>query len=475
MNPTNNSTPWPSAKGVTAVLDDVLCSAQPPCSRPSLTYLRRKPGRGLVAVYGKASDLRSMYTVTVEESATSGQQMAVSLDAPAGAGQDLDIDAVRIPTLGLTIQRFPHDERLPDLAAAMTSSPHTELWQALELVARRSLGGDAGGEVMLDAVDAVPLRYKPGDRCVIRYCLQLEDSSGARHQVTVIGKLYRDFEQAASASELQTRLWELQGAQPWIARPLGVVDPLPLVLTEDLGKDLGHPPTLVGTEVIRFGKSLPTQALDEAAAALAELHACSATSAGTRPRTGQDEAIKAAKRATTLIRYVPELADVTAPVAATLGAALKALPTEGLRPAHGSYKPSQLLFRSGKVFLVDFDQFCMADPALDVGYFLAYLRPPGMWYHRAGTRSWFEQAAARFLRAYDQRLAERGADATSRAAVLRRCHVYEAALLLKVAARRPNRLHSPRAAEVRALLTEVSDCLAAAAEPRDSGALSSGT
>ena len=117
----------------------------------------------------------------------------------------------------------------------------------------------------------------------------------------------------------------------------------------------------------------------------------------------------------------------------------------------------------------------MADPALDLGYFLAYLRPPGMWYHRAGTRSWFEQAAARFLHAYDQRLAERGVDATSRAAVLRRCHVYEAALLLKVAARRPNPLHSPRAAEVRALLTEVSDCLAAAAEPRDSGALSSGT
>jgi hypothetical protein len=86
MNPTNNNTPWPSAKGVTAVLDDLLGKAQPPRARPSLTYLRRKPGRGLVAVYGKASDPRSMYTVTVEESATSGQQSALSLDAPPGAG-----------------------------------------------------------------------------------------------------------------------------------------------------------------------------------------------------------------------------------------------------------------------------------------------------------------------------------------------------------------------------------------------------
>ena len=99
MNPTNNSTPWPSAMGVTAVLDEVLSSAQPPRSRPSLTYLRRKPGRGLVAVYGKASDPRSMYTVTVKESATSGQQMTLSLDVPPGAGQDLDMDVVRIPPL----------------------------------------------------------------------------------------------------------------------------------------------------------------------------------------------------------------------------------------------------------------------------------------------------------------------------------------------------------------------------------------
>ena len=47
------------------------------------------------------------------------------------------------------------------------------------------------------------------------------------------------------------------------------------------------------------------------------------------------------------------------------------------------------MVRDGDVFLVDFDQFCLADPALDVGYFLAYLRPAGLWYHRAGRRAWF--------------------------------------------------------------------------------------
>ena len=52
-----------------AALDDVLCSVEPHRRRPPLTYLRRKPGRGLVAVYGTAKAPRDMYTVTVEESA----------------------------------------------------------------------------------------------------------------------------------------------------------------------------------------------------------------------------------------------------------------------------------------------------------------------------------------------------------------------------------------------------------------------
>jgi hypothetical protein len=171
---------------------------------------------------------------------------------------------------------------------------------------------------------------------------------------------------------------------------------------------------------------------------------------------------KAARRAATIAAYVPELSHEAAEVAQSLCEALEALPRDGLRPAHGSYKPSQLLFRSGSVFLVDFDQFCLADGALDVGYFLAYLRPPGLWYHRAGTRAWFAHAAATFLAAYDRRLAERGVDEATRTGIQRRCHVYEAALLLKIAARRPNRLHSPRPGEVAALLDEVRTCLGAA-------------
>jgi thiamine kinase-like enzyme len=141
------------------------------------------------------------------------------------------------------------------------------------------------------------------------------------------------------------------------------------------------------------------------------------------------------------------------------------LPADTVRPGHGSYKPSQLLVRDGAVFLVDFDQFCLADPALDIGYFLAYLRPAGLWYHRAGRRAWFEAAADAFLTTYLDRLAERGESAATCAGIAGRAPVFEAALLLKIAARRANRLHSPRTGEVAAVLDEVSRSLALGERP----------
>ena len=189
---------------------------------------------------------------------------------------------------------------------------------------------------------------------------------------------------------------------------------MPLVLAEDLGSRHSDPATLPGTDVIRFGPRQPTEALRRAAQALADLHTSAATLPAGPVRTGPDEAAKAAKRATTLGGYAPELAEDAARVAQSIGHALTGMACGRLMSSHGSYKPSQLLFRSDSVFVIDFDQFCEADGALDVGYFLAYLRPPGLWYRRAGTRAWFDEAAATFLAAYDTRLAERGVDAETR-------------------------------------------------------------
>jgi aminoglycoside phosphotransferase (APT) family kinase protein len=223
-------------------------------------------------------------------------------------------------------------------------------------------------------------------------------------------------------------------------------------------------PARSGLHVVHPGATDAFEVVRRSARALAELHTSDLDTGELTTRTGADEAGKAAKRATLIEGYVPELAPEVRRTAGELCDALAALPSDTLRPGHGSYKLSQLLVRAGEVFLVDFDQFCLADPALDVGYFLAYLRPAGLWYRRNGRRAWFEAAADAFRSAYLERLAERGESAATGAGIAGRAPVFEAALLLKIAARRANRLHSPRPGEVAAILDEVRRCLAAAGE-----------
>src|SRR5204863_7513565 len=98
-------------------------------------------------------------------------------------------------------------------------------------------------------------------------------------------------------------------------------------------------------------------------------------------------------------------------LAQQLASRLDALQPDQYRPAHGGFKASQLLFHSHRVFVVDFDGFCLADPALDVGYFLAYLRPSGLWYSRPGMMPWFKAAAEVFTTTYRQVMLELGVSA----------------------------------------------------------------
>ena len=434
----------PDVTGATEALDEYLARRDPDRARPSLRYLRRKPGRGLVAVFGPG-DVGDIYTVTLDERSLA--------DAPDG-------DPARP-----TIRQFPDDPKLPHLDEVMTPAEHLPLAGALEDAARR-LHDVPPDECLLD-VGAAPVRYKPGDRCVLRYRLRFGDPAAgtATRSCTLVAKLYREESEAHAADDLLIRLRD-RTAAAWTARPLGVVPGLPLALTEDLGSSRDPVPARSGLHVVHPGSGEALEVVRRAARALAELHTSGLDADGLKLRTGADEAGKAAKRAGLLEQYVPELAADVRRITDPLCAGLAGLPADTLRPAHGSYKASQLMVRDGAVFLVDFDQFCLADPALDVGYFLAYLRPAGLWYRRAGRRAWFEAAAEAFRSAYLDRLAERGESPATGAGIAARAPVYEAALLLKIAARRANRLHSPRPGEVAAVLAEVSRTLASDERPR---------
>ena len=153
---------------------------------------------------------------------------------------------------------------------------------------------------------------------------------------------------------------------------------------------------------------IPHEELGLAAQTLAHLHTSSVYPTEHVLRTGAKEAKRARERAALIaVRYPAQAMEIQV-LAQQLALRLETLQPDVYRPAHGGFKPSQLLFHSQHVFVVDFDGFCLADAALDVGYFLAYLRPSGLWYGRAGMRKWFEDASDVFTGSYRQAMTEHG-------------------------------------------------------------------
>ena len=484
-------------RGLSSIVVELLARAsQPLLPRGQgqlglfVRYLRRKPGRGLVVTYhvDTPTTSRRMRRGAHERwvSLTLGEAALARLQGRFAAGQAqqaaLEVHPagiLRVPDPDLRLQVFPADSGLPALAASCTTARDGALFPALEAAARVQLGDPAWHLV---AARAEPVRYKPSSRCVIRYDLVLARAvtGGAlRRRLSLFGKVYGDPEQARRIQVTTQQLYAEQSktGEPVLPRPLGAVETLGLVLNEAIQSPDGTGPETLRPGVralrprfLRRGDGgildviIPGEELRLTAHALARLHTSAARPVGS-PYTGAEAAKGACERAALIAAQNPAHAYEAQRLAQQLATRLEVL-QPACRPAHGGFKASQLLFRAQRVFIVDFDGFRLADPALDVGYFLAYLRPSGLWYDRPGMRRWFERSAASFLSAYRQALCEYGIDEATADGIVRRRHLYEAAVLFKIATRRVHRLNSPRPGEVSAMLAEIAQCLADA--PRSS-------
>jgi hypothetical protein len=452
-------------------------------------YLRRKAGRGLAVIYAvddissshktRVSDPKRSVSLTIEEEALNGPQIRFNASQAYAASYHLSPSGVlQAPELGLSVQAFPADAHLPALAQSCDTSAGSLVFQVLQIAARTQLG-DNGWQLI--AANAVPVRYKPGSRCVIRYYAQLEHASSSEQRTLLLfGKVYADPTQASSVQALQQQLYDEQQSSdkiPLLPRPLGLIEPIGLTFNEavqplhNTGPDDGVWGTLrTGTRAIQpqveqskegavISNALPEEELRLTAKALARLHTSNVFPAEKTLRPGAKEAKRAKERAALIAGRNPEQAAEVQQLAKALSSRLEQLQPEEYRPAHGGFKSSQLLFHSHRVFVVDYDGFCRADAALDVGYFLAYLRPSGLWYQRAGMREWFDAAAAFFRQTYQEEMLSYGVAPATTEGILQRSRLYEAALIFKIATRRVNRLNSPRPQELSAMLHEISQCL----------------
>jgi hypothetical protein len=449
---------------------------------PVVRYLRRKPGQSLRVVYdirpagrrpappggagmgdrpgglpaSKAWPWRSRQMLTAIVAPASLVPGGVGFDAEEARCAPLEVGrdgVIRVGALGLAVQPFPADAGLPGLAGALDVTPSGRLWVHLAGAAGTLLGE---GEVRVAGMRAVPLRYEVGRRCVIVYRLVLEDGTA----VAVCGKLYADPAQARAVDALLCALHRDAGdAEPPVPRSLGVVDELGLLLTEmvrpaEVGDRLA-PRYHRAPDGRPIESAVPTSELRQAAWLLARLHTTAVALRVAPPHTGRDEAATVRERAARLPGVDPAGAALVLPYAERVVGLLEALPPVRLRPAHGRFKPEQLVHPGGRSVVVDLDAFGLADPALDLGTFLVHLRPGGFWYGRPAARRWFEAAAAALLGGYREAMRAAGVGPAEVDGILARVPLYEAGRLFRLAIRRVSRGNAPRHGELAAICAEV--------------------
>ncbi len=359
------------------------------------------------------------------------------------------LPAIGVDELGMVAHAFPIDADLPGLVAAT---------DAREMCGRlnETLSRSSGEKITFDDCQVELASYARRGRCLLRYRLSRAEAGpdgAAGH--TVYGKLGA----GGSAPDrevmdaLRSRLNGAQGVQ--IPRLLGTLPELDLALFEAIP---GQP---------RIGQLLTARCLGRRAVELegaigtcariaAGVHGCGLTVA--RTRTLYDEVTALHPGLDAMRRVTPALGErLDGWIDQVLDEASEHDPVTQ-RLCHGDYTHNQVVFHRRRSGLLDFDDVCMAEPALDLGRFCAYLRVAA---HKAALAAQREpdpgdELCRRFLTTY---LRSAGVPADDRPNLRGRVDAYEAVTLARVVVNSWQQLKPARTACALSVLEERMACL----------------
>jgi len=286
-----------------------------------------------------------------------------------------------LPEIGVELHTAPPDTRLP-LMPQLTDARRARV--LLEDAIRAGTPTRAG--VRIAACRPRVMRYARGSRCTIRYELDHPGvASGPDWPDVVVAKTYRDGRGENTFHGMRA-LWSSElsrSSAVAIAEPLAYVPELRLLVQGPVAEDR----TLKELICLSVRKGTPAERdevdeyLAKAAVGLSALHGCGVGFGETVTLEGEVAEIHA-----TIERIAgrfPGLSGVAAPLLARVADLAAQHPADPARPSHGTFRPAQVLLHRGRVGFIDFDDFCQAEPALDVARFRAGVRDCWMRTHVA--------------------------------------------------------------------------------------------
>ncbi len=283
-----------------------------------------------------------------------------------------------LPEFNLALETEPPEKELPGLAQLTDADQSRVL---IERVLREN--GRLAPDHTITACMPRILSYKPGSRCTIRYELEYAASSNPsiRPPELVIGKVYRKGSKAQNAYEGMLTLWHsplADGTVVTIAEPIACLPDLKLMLQATIPGELSLEDllkTVIGRPNEEDLEKL-YHYMKKTAFGLAAFHR-SGASYGEHVELGERFADlhELIHRLTVLL---PEFEGAILPLLQRLEDLAVLYPAEPTVPTHGTFNPEQVLIDGERIGFIDFDDYCMAEPALDVGLFRSAIKDTGM-------------------------------------------------------------------------------------------------
>jgi len=283
-----------------------------------------------------------------------------------------------LPELNLALETEPPEKELPGLDR-LTDAEQSRV--VLERVLRE--GGRLAADRAITSCTPQILSYKPGSRCIIRYDLEYSpssDPSSGSPQV-MIGKVYRKGSKAENAYEGMLTLWNsplMHGDVVTIAEPIAVLPDWKMMLQTRIPGELSLE-DLLKSVIDRSNQEEQEKLyryMRKTAAGLAAFHQ-SGASYGEHVELGERFA-DIHKLTHRLAVLLPEVEESILPLLEWLENMATYYSGQPYVPTHGTFNPEQVLIDGERIGFIDFDDYCMAEPALDVGLFLAAIKDTGM-------------------------------------------------------------------------------------------------